>query len=191
MSKTAVPSLPSTATEAVHPSADAPAVISKTVAEGATSCQETAKTAPAEKKVSFDDTPEISEPNEADTVFTPPRTAPQGIIASSVAASAGLVPNLPSAMGTGTPPSLPTFPSVIGSGRNLEPQSPTFQLILRRADNVPLGLDVRGDPEEKTLVVESVRSGGAVEAWNRQCADNCRVVKAGDQIVKINDAEDS
>jgi len=183
----------STATEAVHPSPDAPAVMSTPVAEVATPCKEKTKTAPSEKKVSFDDTPEISELSQADAVFTPPRTAavPQGIIASSVAASAGLVPNLPSAIGTGTPPSFPNFPSVIGSGMNLEPQSPTFQLILRRADNVPLGLDVRGDPEEKTLVVESVRSGGAVEAWNRQCADNCRVVKAGDQIVKINDAEDS
>jgi len=112
----------------------------------------------------------------------------------SIPSFPGLVPNLPSVMGTGAgaPPSLPNFPTV-GSGRNLDHglQSPTFQLILRRADNVPLGLDVRGDPDEISLVVESVRSGGAVEAWNRQCPDNCRIVKAGDQIIKINDAEDS
>jgi len=50
---------------------------------------------------------------------------------------------------------------------------------------------VRGDTDEKCLIVESVRAGGAVEAWNKQCPDNKRMIKTGDHIVKINDAEDS
>jgi len=50
---------------------------------------------------------------------------------------------------------------------------------------------VRGDADETCLLVESVRAGGAVEAWNKQCPDLARAIRAGDRIVKINDAEDS
>jgi hypothetical protein len=66
---------------------------------------------------------------------------------------------------------------------------PTFVVPLRRADNVPLGLDLdRGDGSGLTVL--SVRPGGAVEAWNRQCAGDSREIRAGDRIIKINDVED-
>lgn len=67
----------------------------------------------------------------------------------------------------------------------------TFTITLRRADNVPLGLDVRGDAGAPNLVVEAVRVGGAIEAWNRQCAGDTREIRAGDLIIKINSAEDA
>jgi len=70
-------------------------------------------------------------------------------------------------------------------------QAPTFTLTLRRADNVPLGLDVRGDEAGICLIVESVRPGGAVEAWNRQCSGDSREIRAGDSIITINGAEDA
>jgi len=41
----------------------------------------------------------------------------------------------------------------------------------------------------KTLIVEGVLSGGAVESWNRQCfgdATGERVVVAGDRIIRVN-----
>lgn len=68
---------------------------------------------------------------------------------------------------------------------------PAFMLTLRRADNVPLGLEVRGDSGDKWLTVESVRPGGAVEAWNRQCVGDMREIRPGDRIININGAEDA
>jgi len=70
-------------------------------------------------------------------------------------------------------------------------QAQTFTLTLRRADKVPLGLDVRGDETGKCLLVESVRPGGAVEAWNRQCNGESREIRFGDSIITINGADDA
>lgn len=67
----------------------------------------------------------------------------------------------------------------------------TFSLTLRRADNVPLGLEVQGDSGADHLVVESVKNGGAVEAWNRQCHGDAREIRSGDRILMINDAKDA
>mmetsp|Transcript_113066 Transcript_113066/g.315948 ORF Transcript_113066/g.315948 Transcript_113066/m.315948 type:complete len:470 (+) Transcript_113066:85-1494(+) len=67
-------------------------------------------------------------------------------------------------------------------------QRATFTLTLRRADNVPLGLEV--EPEESCLTVVAVRPGGAVEAWNRQGGGDAREIRAGDRIVAINGTED-
>lgn len=69
--------------------------------------------------------------------------------------------------------------------------APSFTLTLRRADNVPLGLDVRGESGESFLIVDTVRPGGAVEAWNRQCAGDSREIRQGDRIIMINSAEDA
>jgi hypothetical protein len=71
------------------------------------------------------------------------------------------------------------------------PEVATFSLTLRRADNVPLGLEVAGDSGSDYLVVEAVRIGGAVEAWNRQCHGDAREIRRGDRIVTINDAKDA
>lgn len=70
-------------------------------------------------------------------------------------------------------------------------QAPTFSLTLRRADNVPLGLDVVGEPDKEWLVVEGIRLGGAVEAWNRQCHGDSREIRRGDRIIQINAVKDA
>jgi hypothetical protein len=70
-------------------------------------------------------------------------------------------------------------------------ESPTFMLTLRRANNVPLGLDVGETPGQSSLTVEAVRPGGAVEAWNRQCVGDAREIRAGDRIVSINDVKEA
>lgn len=151
-----------------------------------------AKTSEA-KRVSFDCKPDNIEP-EAETFHTPAgspqRIVPQvseGVSSSTTAtAPTTATAQLPSV------PSMPGFPSpTTATPASQQTSAPTFQVILRRADNVPLGLDVRGDANETCLIVESVRAGGAVEAWNKQCQDGKRIIKADDHIVKINDAEDS
>lgn len=148
-----------------------------------------AKTSEA-KRVSFDCKPDNIEP-EAETFHTPAgspqRTVPQvseGVPPSTSTAATAQLPSVPSMPGFPAPTTATPAPDQTSS-------APTFQVILRRADNVPLGLDVRGDANETCLIVESVRAGGAVEAWNKQCTDTKRMIKTGDHIVKINDAEDS
>jgi hypothetical protein len=103
-------------------------------------------------------------------------------------------------------PGLPGFPigvpSCGGTGSEcqsspLSPTTPsgqleaTFSLTLRRADNVPLGLEVVGEPEADFLLVEAIRPGGAVEAWNRQCHGDSREIRAGDRILMINGAKEA
>jgi len=140
------------------------------------------------KRVSFDCKPDNIEP-EAESFHTP---------AGSPQRSTSQVPEVVSISATTTVSQLPSVPSMPGFPppvsavqKQGQTSAPTFSLILRRADNVPLGLDVRGDDDETCLIVESVRAGGAVEAWNKQCPDNARTIKAGDRIIKINEAEDS
>lgn len=139
------------------------------------------------KRVSFDCKPDNIEP-EAEIFHTPTgspqRAVPQ--VSEGASSTPSATVQLPSV------PSMPGFPAATSvTPAPDQTSSPTFQVILRRADNVPLGLDVRGDASDTCLVVESVRAGGAVEAWNKQCPDNTRMIKAGDHIVKINDAADS
>jgi len=68
----------------------------------------------------------------------------------------------------------------------------TFNLTLRRADNVPLGLELQpGIPGDGGQLVEAVHPGGAIEAWNRQCAGDTREIRVGDRIVSINGHEDA
>eukprot|EP00429_Kryptoperidinium_foliaceum_P011891 CAMPEP_0176044376 /NCGR_PEP_ID=MMETSP0120_2-20121206/22025_1 /TAXON_ID=160619 /ORGANISM="Kryptoperidinium foliaceum, Strain CCMP 1326" /LENGTH=525 /DNA_ID=CAMNT_0017377783 /DNA_START=71 /DNA_END=1648 /DNA_ORIENTATION=- len=100
--------------------------------------------------------------------------------------AAGLAPVLP------TPRTMASAPLSAAWPRSGLAASavPTFTLTLRRADNVPLGLDVRGEPGERCLVVEAIRTGGAVEAWNRLCAGDSREMRVGDHIMAINGAED-
>merc|ERR550532_2578978 len=68
----------------------------------------------------------------------------------------------------------------------------TFNLTLRRADNVPLGLELQpGVPGDGGQLVEAVHPGGAIEAWNRQCPGDTREIRVGDRIVSINGHEDA
>eukprot|EP00930_Biecheleria_cincta_P046956 TRINITY_DN3247_c0_g1_i1.p1 TRINITY_DN3247_c0_g1~~TRINITY_DN3247_c0_g1_i1.p1 ORF type:complete len:411 (-),score=95.47 TRINITY_DN3247_c0_g1_i1:81-1313(-) len=93
--------------------------------------------------------------------------------------------------GTGFEPAIVARP-VLGGQAAAAPTdtatTPQFSMTLRRADNVPVGLDVKG--EDTCLLVERVRAGGAVEAWNRQCPGALREIKPGDRIIMINDVED-
>mmetsp|Transcript_102838 Transcript_102838/g.229689 ORF Transcript_102838/g.229689 Transcript_102838/m.229689 type:complete len:410 (+) Transcript_102838:89-1318(+) len=100
---------------------------------------------------------------------------PAAAAAAAAAASA-------SSGGTGSDLVAPVKPSA---------SAPTFTLTLRRAEQVPLGLEVGGDASGTCLVVNKVMPGGAVEAWNRQCAGDTREIRAGDRIININGAEDT
>mmetsp|Transcript_118914 Transcript_118914/g.296689 ORF Transcript_118914/g.296689 Transcript_118914/m.296689 type:complete len:514 (+) Transcript_118914:101-1642(+) len=64
-----------------------------------------------------------------------------------------------------------------------------FSFTLRKADGADLGLNVSHHEVDKVLRVEGVRSGGAVEAWNRQCIGGAgadKVVIVGDNIISVN-----
>lgn len=64
-----------------------------------------------------------------------------------------------------------------------------FSFTLRRAENTNLGLGVSHHEFDKVLCVESVRAGGAIEAWNRQCLNSPnpeRAVMTGDRIISVN-----
>lgn len=56
---------------------------------------------------------------------------------------------------------------------------------------MPLGLDVIGEAESEFLLVDGIRLGGAVEAWNRQCHGDAREIRRGDRIININGAKDA
>ncbi|CAK0892220.1 unnamed protein product, partial [Prorocentrum cordatum] len=60
-----------------------------------------------------------------------------------------------------------------------------FSFTLRKADGTGLGLSVA--QEGPALLIEAVRSDGAVEAWNKSCAGRPeRIVVPGDRIVGVN-----
>jgi len=65
---------------------------------------------------------------------------------------------------------------------------PVFVLTLRRDEAVPLGLEWKDDG---CLVVAAVSPGSTVEAWNRQCAGDARVIRSGDRIVDVNGATEA
>lgn len=72
-----------------------------------------------------------------------------------------------------------------------------FTVTLRKADGASLGLKISCDDATMGLSVEDVLAGGAVEAWNRQCAGDLhrffaggpgprRAVIPGDRIIEVN-----
>eukprot|EP00927_Polykrikos_kofoidii_P002754 TRINITY_DN1109_c0_g1_i1.p1 TRINITY_DN1109_c0_g1~~TRINITY_DN1109_c0_g1_i1.p1 ORF type:complete len:375 (-),score=84.38 TRINITY_DN1109_c0_g1_i1:453-1577(-) len=78
--------------------------------------------------------------------------------------------------------------NLIASSQEAHEEVATFSFTLRRADDNPLGLDVRS--EDSCLLVIDVRAGGAVEAWNRVCAGESREIRANDRIIMINGQTD-
>lgn len=72
-----------------------------------------------------------------------------------------------------------------------------FGLTILVADGVELGLvataPTRPDGSLETfLCVESVKAGGAVDAWNRQCGSSGaaeKVLHPGDRITRVNDVD--
>lgn len=67
----------------------------------------------------------------------------------------------------------------------------TFNITLRRADDVGLGLEVSTARGADHLTVVSAHPGGAMAAWNKACAGGARQVFAQDRIVDINGAQSS
>lgn len=66
-----------------------------------------------------------------------------------------------------------------------------FGFTLRRAENFSLGLNISHTHCSDGLRVESVNDGGALAAWNKQCAGGPaagKAVIAGDRIVRVNNA---
>jgi len=127
----------------------------------------------------------------ASAALVPPADAAADVAASS--GGTGSEPTLPPAPPTLQPAATEAAAPAVGAAASgSEPQAPSFTLTLRRADNVPLGLELlRGDPDATFLTVEAVLPGGAIEAWNRQCAGDMREIRAGDRIIMINGAEDA
>lgn len=110
---------------------------------------------------------------------------PQPTAAVDTAIPPGLGPASPDIMETEAAPAATAAPPASGTL-----PVDTFNLTLRRADNVPLGLELHpGGPGDGQLV-EAVHPGGAIEAWNRQCAGDTREIRVGDRIVSINGHED-
>jgi len=66
-----------------------------------------------------------------------------------------------------------------------------INLTIRRADGIPLGLDLIGHGRERFLMVRAINPGGAAEAWNRQCENGMREIRKGDRILAINEAQDA
>ena len=64
-----------------------------------------------------------------------------------------------------------------------------IRISLRRAVDVPFGLELATSDDGKYLIVVSIRSSGAVAAWNRQCRVTTRMIYKGDRLSKINDIE--
>lgn len=81
-------------------------------------------------------------------------------------------------------PSLTASPYVI-----LESGGTEFGFTIRKADDCSLGLDVTHTDDANFLLVTGVKSGGAMEAWNKLCVGGPAAGKAvmpGDKIVKVN-----
>jgi len=121
------------------------------------------------------------------------------------------LPTIPPLPAVSVPPVSP-MPVAIGSPLGaVEQCSGTFTFTLRKADGADLGLHVSHqelDPVNanasihgpcsiqdpcrrlaQALHVIEVRPGGAVDAWNRQCAGTAcseKAVKAGDNIISVN-----
>lgn len=97
-----------------------------------------------------------------------------------------LFPNAWTPRNEASPTQASPKPSCSGDG--------SFQITLRKADGVGLGLKVSVEENDEALRVDEIVTGGAVEAWNRQCARNwapgddanARAVLPGDLVMSVN-----
>lgn len=66
----------------------------------------------------------------------------------------------------------------------------SFGFTIRKADDCSLGLDVNHTDADTCLQVTGIKPGGAMQAWNKQCAGPAagKAVVPGDRIVKVNNA---
>eukprot|EP00746_Dinoflagellata_sp_MGD_P035118 gnl/MRDRNA2_/MRDRNA2_183937_c0_seq1.p1 gnl/MRDRNA2_/MRDRNA2_183937_c0~~gnl/MRDRNA2_/MRDRNA2_183937_c0_seq1.p1 ORF type:complete len:458 (+),score=121.20 gnl/MRDRNA2_/MRDRNA2_183937_c0_seq1:86-1375(+) len=133
----------------------------------------------------------------------PPHTSDTGYPVASPVATLKLADALESEAAPKAPLSLastlpglksptPSQPKSTGSpnsdGSVKDKNNITFSFTLRKADGASLGLDVSHNNSTKDLHVCNVLPGGAVDAWNRQCANGQpeRAVLKGDRIVSVN-----
>lgn len=132
--------------------------------------------------------PSFRSDGESSTRFHTPVGSPVPAPESLSSPWAGLpsVPAFPNGGMSPSPEALAAMHGGMDDGSNTY-----FHLTLRRADDVPLGLDVSSGEDGPWLTVESVRSGGAVEAWNRQCSNEVRAIIAGDRIISVNGVEEA
>mmetsp|Transcript_41619 Transcript_41619/g.75490 ORF Transcript_41619/g.75490 Transcript_41619/m.75490 type:complete len:406 (+) Transcript_41619:29-1246(+) len=113
-----------------------------------------------------------------------PLSLAEALGASSQPATAQ--PKTPLSLAESLSASLPE-PIAPGTAVGAPPGLASFSFALRKADGTELGLLF--EKESCDLVVEKVLPGGAVEAWNRQCAGSCsveRAVSPGDKISAVN-----
>lgn len=181
--------------------AGVPPVVPPAAASPATAAASQAATAPKPSRALSRHISATSEAETADfhtPAGSPLRDAPSAAeeLGGSNAAAPGLpplpgFPAPPSTVGTGSERTQPQAASTPTNASEPPAQVPTFSLTLRRADNVPLGLDIVGEPETNSLRVEDIRLGGAVEAWNRQCHGDAREIRRGDHIIQINSAKEA
>lgn len=134
---------------------------------------------------------------EAPQRLTPMRSPAADELRKKAAMSPGIFgvspkPKTPRELGSRASWSLLSSPTPAKSPANsftiFEDGGSTFSFTLRRADGVELGAEfthVNGN----ALYVSSVVAGGALEAWNLQCAGGPsagKVVQTGDAIVNVN-----
>jgi len=159
----------------VPPQAQAAATSTAADSEEADSTTSSRSTSVAQEAEQLESAPAPETPRTRTSISTPAEAASSALQAAPASSEGG----------TGAEP-LPALSSEDAS--QPAPTGTTFTLTLRRADTVPVGLDVQG--EDSCLLVERVRPGGAVEAWNRQCPGDVREIREGDRIVMINGSQD-
>mmetsp|Transcript_109262 Transcript_109262/g.308233 ORF Transcript_109262/g.308233 Transcript_109262/m.308233 type:complete len:326 (+) Transcript_109262:125-1102(+) len=129
---------------------------------------------------------------------TSPSTPPRALRPPAAAATAWTPEKMLAPVAAASPPTAaicrshatpPSGPSVVLDGDGI-----FFTFTIRRDDNVSLGLNVSQSTDGKALLVHSVRPGGAIDAWNKQCitADNgCgKHVMPADKVVSVNGRTD-
>lgn len=112
----------------------------------------------------------------------------------------GTPPRTPQQMRTPRPS--PSFGTPLALRSPMVPASPfvhcegggcIFGFTLRVASGVEVGLDIAFNEGENELHVKGIVPGGAIEAWNRQCAGGPAAGKAvapSDKVVQVNSAID-
>jgi len=121
-----------------------------------------------------------------------PATAPQLSLAEALLASPQPLSLASSLTPTPQSPEIGTGDFAASSGQEGAANTSygySFSFTLRKADGADLGLNVSHHEHDRVLRVEGVRSEGAIEAWNRQCAGSPFADKAvlpGDTITSVN-----
>lgn len=102
----------------------------------------------------------------------------------------------PSVVGSESPLRCSTPPTSIENPNGSRSSTPStecdvsFNITLRRSDDMPLGIEVQPNANRKFLAIERILPGSVVDAWNRQCAGELREIRPGDRVISVNGFED-